>query len=117
MPIPVLVELHLDAANIAQRRFPTLRTPGWRSARRLSPVCVNFGPPALLSDAANPGLAVGSSVVVVRSSEPVSDGSHGGDPRGPFFTELGPQPSDMNVHGSGTAVVVITPDLGQELFA
>ena len=28
--------------------------------------------------------------------------------------QLGPQPADVDVHGAGTAVVVITPDIRQQ---
>jgi len=47
----------------------------------------------------------------------VAHRADGGDPRGPFFSEFGPETTDMNVDRAGAAVVVISPHLGEELLS
>ena len=49
--------------------------------------------------------------------EAVADVADGSDQRLVLGAELGPQPTDVHVHGAGAAVVVVAPHVGQQVFA
>ena len=59
----------------------------------------------------------GLGSVLHRGDEPVADVAHGADHRLVLGPELGPQPPDMDVDGAGAAVVVIAPDVAEQLLA
>src|SRR5690606_34609072 len=48
--------------------------------------------------------------------EPVADVADGADHRLVLRAELGPEPPDVHVHGAGAAVVVIAPDVAEQLL-
>src|SRR5690606_26180683 len=56
-------------------------------------------------------------IPLVGSAEAVADRANRRDPGRPFLAEFGAYPPDVDVDGSGAAVVVVPPHLREELLA